>query len=303
MLSQVEIARIEVQCVLQKGMWLLYFVIMTSNERIYKILSIVCHIAFALMAALMAAGSLAFALAFALDMFFHVSDAVALFLFASLFVPGVVGSLWLCRRFLYRYQEPALENGKDRLGSLVLWGTPSIVGMNLSLFLGWLSESEIWVAPFFAVPVAAFCLAMFWPFQKHQNGLPVHLLTFLGMFWTFLFLGFVLARTGKPVEYRGDNVQEIPHLTKWQKKNYFPANATNIVVEGSTAYFNWECLVNEKDFRVFEVQWGFQKIDTSETPTFQAPYFLYDRRSRNGGGVTMHYFPSEQKLTGQYSHH
>lgn len=275
-----------------------------NRERVYKILSCLACIVFAVGGSAVVSAVVVFALCFALIFLFPIRDSFAF----ALFLCGWVCALFFLSRWTLRLvrsasKEPP-ERKPSRFQSLALWGIVSLLGMILSLYLGWVWESEALNLVFLVFPVIGLVLALWKPFREHRAELPVQLLACGGMFWALMLFGFILSRMGKPLEYQGDNAQEIPHLSNWQKTAYFPKNASNISVHGSTIGFQWECTVPEADFLEFAKQWEFEKVTEPRTgDSMQPPYYFYERRAGNGGGVTLQYSPAEQKMTGFYSHH
>ena len=274
-----------------------------SWERVYKALSLVAHCVFALGISAFVGGLLVLPLAFGLDLLFHVNDAAVFGIFLCAFVCILVAASFWTRK-LAKNDIASSDEEKSRFQSLVLWGILSILLMMLSLYLGWLLENDAFALLFFVWPIAALCIAVTRPFRKHSKALAVQAIALGGLFWVLLFFGFMLARMGKTLEYTGDNVQDIPHLSEYQKKIYFPNNASNVTIHGTTAAFDWECSVSEKDFQEFAKMWEFQKItEARQFDKFKVPYYYYNWRAGDGGGVTMHYLPDEQKLLCSYSHH
>ena len=272
-----------------------------SREQIYRVLSALSHILFTLMLSVLVAFAVALPVGLLADLCFNVKDSIVMWIAAPLFVLVFCASFYFCWRFLHRFKGAIVE-GKDRFGSLMLWGTIAIIVMTLSVYVQWEFESNLWAVPFFAAPILALLLAMIWPFKRHGSGMAVHTLTFGGMFWVLLICGFIMGAIGKPVDYQGDNAMEIPHLTQSQIKHIFPDNAKHIVISGSTNAYHWECEASEEDFQKFAVQWDFKEI-TESTFQHEAPYYEHNKRASNGGGFTLQYFPNSHKLTGFFSTH
>ena len=272
-----------------------------SREQIYSVLSTLSHVLFTLMLSALGAFAVAFPVGLLVAVCFHVKDDNMMWIVAPLFMLVFCASFYFCWRFLHRHKGGIVED-KDRFGSLMLWGTPAVMLMTLSFYLGWKFESNLCAVPFFAAPIVALLLAMIWPFKRHGNGRAVHTLTFVGMFWVFLICGFFMGAIGKPVDYQGDNAMDIPHLTQRQIKMLFPENAKHIVISGRTNAYHWECEASEEDFKKFAVQWDFKEI-TEATFQHEAPYYEHNKRARNGGGFTLQYFPNSHKLTGFFSTH
>ena len=272
-----------------------------SREQIYSALSTLSHVLFTLMLSVLGGCIVAFPVGLLAELVFKFSDGVVIWIAAPLFVLVFCASFYYIWRFLHRYKCAVVE-GKDRFGSLMLWGTVAIIVMTLSVYVEWEFECAFWAVPFFAAPILALLLAMTWPFKRHGSGRAVHALTFGGMFWVFLISGFMMGAIGKPVEYHGDNAMDIPHLTKEQIKMLFPENAKHIVISGSTNSYQWECEASEEDFKKFAAQWDFKEIGD---PVYkhEPPYYEHNKRASNGGGFTLRYFPKEHKLIGSYSTH
>ena len=271
------------------------------REQIYSALSALSHVLFTLMLSALGGCIVAFSVGLLAELVFKLGDGLVLWIVAPLFALVFCVVFYYCWRFLHRYKG-AIAEGRDRFGSLMLWGTIAIIVMTLAVYAEWEFECAFWWVPFFAAPILALLLAMTWPFKRHGSGRAVHTLTFGGMFWVFLISCFMMGAIGKPVDYAGDNAMEIPHLTKGQIKMLFPENAKHIIITGSTNAYHWECEASEADFHKFAVQWDFKEI-TESTFQHEAPYYEHNKRASNGGGFTLQYFPAEHKLTGFFSTH
>ena len=94
------------------------------------------------------------------------------------------------------------------------------------------------------------------------------------------------------------------------QSRFFPDNAYNIEVRGKSVFVadsvEWNCNVSEKDFEKFRKKHSYNfvlnctDINYSDD-NWQKPYYFYNNRHANGGGLTMRYSVPEQKLYGQYS--
>ena len=206
------------------------------------------------------------------------------------------------RRLLIRRDAPAEKAEFPRWSSIGLWLTPGILAGTAGLFLirHYGDDRLLWLFP--AGIAAALILGAAFPFRKHANTTLFGAMGPLAALLIFLGGLFVLDRAGKPLEYTGDDAAAIPHLSAWQKQNYFPAGADKIQVSGTTAAFTWECQLAEADFQKYlkTSPFRFRKTEGGPSP---APVYEYVKRHRNGGGLVLRYFAPERKFRGEFSSH
>ena len=81
----------------------------------------------------------------------------------------------------------------------------------------------------------------------------------------------------------------------------------DIRLEGKSTACRWSCRVSEKDFQKFRARCAFEFTlvekprDAYDKGPF--PYWFYENRRRDGGGVTLRYEVGSRTLTGWYAHH
>ena len=108
----------------------------------------------------------------------------------------------------------------------------------------------------------------------------------------------------------------MPHF---MQERFFPDGAYNFEIEGKsvflTNYVEWSCNVSEEDFEKFRKKRGYNfvlnRTDVNEDSNvgplhysdydWQKPYYFYNNRHANGGGLTMRYSVPEKKLYGHYA--
>lgn len=189
----------------------------------------------------------------------------------------------------------------SRAQSAGLWLVPGFLLCLLSVFLWRHCGNSCFLAAIPVLIAAAFALGWFFPFRKHVNG-PVF--GCLGPLMALLIFGFgavLIGRSGRQVDYTGNRIADIPHLNDWQRKNYFPEGCTEIRVKGSTVFFEWECRLSEQDFLRYKknTPFNFRKCD-QPLPGTPVPYYEYERRASDGGGVKLRYSVPERKFYGSY---
>ena len=94
---------------------------------------------------------------------------------------------------------------------------------------------------------------------------------------------------------------------RWIGTVFVPSGASEIRLEGRSTACRWSCRVSEKDFQKFRAQCSFE-FTLVEKPRDMLdkgpfPYWIYENRRRDGGGVTLRYDVGSQTMTGLYSHH
>ena len=136
-----------------------------------------------------------------------------------------------------------------------------------------------------------------------------------GIIINLLFLAF------NPVkyDYHGEKLPKNYKMPSSMQARFFPDGAYNWEIKGESAFFanftEWSCNVSEKDFEKFRKKHGYNfvlnRTDVNEDKEvgplyhfdddWQKPYYFYNNRHANGGGLTMRYSVPEKKLYGRYS--
>ncbi len=206
------------------------------------------------------------------------------------------------RRLLIRRDAPAEKAELSRWSSIGMWLTPGILPGLAGLFLirHYGDDRLLWLFP--AEIAAALILGAAFPFRKHANTTLFGVMGPVAALLIFLGGLFVLGRAGKPLEYTGDDAAAIPHLSAWQKQNYFPAGADKIQVSGTTSAFTWECQLAEADFMKYMKTSPF-RFQKAEGGSSTAPVYEYVKRHRNGGVLVLRYSVPERKFRGDFSSH
>ena len=120
-------------------------------------------------------------------------------------------------------------------------------------------------------------------------------------------------------DFTGDKLPIGYEMPSAMQERFFPDGAYNFEIKGQSMMFansaEWSCNVSEKDFEKFRKKHGYNfvlnRTDINEDKevgplnysddTWQKPYYFYNNRHANGGGLTMRYSVPEQKLYGRYS--
>ena len=226
-------------------------------------------------------------------------------------------ALFFAVRHWWRMPPVSIDAPKSRGHSYLLWANAAFDLIAIGEYIVWHTnhfDHWGWWAGALFLLVAPIVPAVFWPFpapqQEEHRG--VHFIAFAFALLLFLFSGCACAMIGGQVDYVGDHLEDAPNLLTFQRRIYFPKNATNIRIKGRTSSFDWECQCTKEDFQQFaeDTNWEFQLNNEGQRKTtwFQlgeinclAPYYFYESRGTNGGGVTMCYCISTQTLYGNYS--
>lgn len=154
------------------------------------------------------------------------------------------------------------------------------------------------------------------PFNKHSKGMNfVADGIIAGVIINLLVLVFNPIR----YDYHGKKLPKNYKMPSVMQVRFFPDGAYNFEIKGESMMFansaEWSCNVSENDFEKFRKKHGYNfvlnRTDVNEDKevgplhysddTWQKPYYFYNNRHANGGGLTMRYAVSEQKLYGRYS--
>ena len=179
---------------------------------------------------------------------------------------------------------------------------------NFNYFSG-ISTEYILLALLSAATVSAI---IFLPFKKHVKGMDF---ASDGIIAGIVINLFVLAFAPVNYAYQGEKLPRHYKMSPQMQVWFFPKGAKHFEITGASAFFcnhvKWNCHVSEKDFETFRKKSGYDFVlinnDTSAIPlqntdkNWSKPYYFYNKRHANGGGLTMRYSVSEQKLYGNYS--
>ena len=208
------------------------------------------------------------------------------------------------RRILIKRDVLKETESYSRWQSIGIWLTPGFLLWLAGFILNWHLEKgvSLWLFP--AGFLTALLLGIIFPFRRHVNTPVFGCLGPLAAFLIFLSVTFFLGKTGKPLDYTGDKVSEIPHLQDWQRKDHFPAGVSRIKVRGRTTAYKWECSLSEKDFQKYMKKCPFPFRKCTQTDRrIPVPFYEYERRARNGGGISLRYSVPEEKFYGNFSDH
>ena len=234
-----------------------------------------------------------------------VPESVGIGLLTILSPACYVFLVWAGQRFLLCPDRLSEPSDVSRGASVGLWLGFAFLFCLAFFWLGWHWENDFLLLGIPSVLIIAPVMGCCFPFRRHVNGTAFAVLGPLTSFLIFSIGVMLIGRTGKPLDYTGDNVTEIPYLSSWQKDNYFPAGAAKIRVHGQTTCFEWECRLSEKDFLNYmkKSRFTFQKFTKPYIRMKKAPYYQCIDRRRDGGGVSLFYSVPEQKFSGSYSDH
>ncbi len=275
----------------------------TGSEKIYRLLSFLVVLTAALIPSLIAlliAGILPILLLEAVKLPDTVKIAVMILLWFVIY-----GALTAFLRWILIKRDAPLENESySRWQSIGIWMTPGFLLWLAGFILSWHFEKGIFMLLIPAGFLTALLQGILFPFRRHVNTPVFGCLGPLSALLIFCFGAFFVGKTGKPLDYTGDRVSEIPHLSDWQRKNYFPAGVSRIKVRGSTMSFEWECHLSEKDFQKYMKKCSFPFRKYTQTDRrIPVPFYEHSYRTRNGGGITLHYSVPDEKFYGNVSDH
>ena len=203
-----------------------------------------------------------------------------------------------------------LEEKKSRGQSILLWETPAFLLFFLLFYIAWETDHDWPLLIGLGLPPLALIIALIFPFRHCRNGfwVAVWILGFLSAFSVFFWGSLILGRCGKEVSYQGNDPAEFPRSVLWIGKTYIPDGASDINLTGSSVACTWTCRVSEKDFLKFEAKSGRIEFKKHEKPRDifdkgPVPYYVYENRGSNGGGITLRDEIKTEKMTGSYSLH
>ena len=215
--------------------------------------------------------------------------------------------------------EPA---GFSRKQSALIWsGIALIVFSALRLISFCVGKSgyflginvKYYFIPLFLIPAAAI---YFRPFKKHEKGDSFGI---TGIIAGALLFFISMLNNVSNYDFTGDKLPIGYEMPSAMQERFFPDGAYNFEIKGKSMMFaisaEWSCNVSEKDFEKFRKKHGYNfvlnRTDINEDKevgplnysddTWQKPYYFYNNRHANGGGLTMRYSVPEQKLYGRYS--
>ena len=291
-----------------------------KSETIHRALSLVAHLVLAFYGTVLMLVAVALVeLPLALGMNVRLENAPDILAWIQIVVCALVALFFAIRH--WQHLPPAPDDApKSRSQSYLLWGTCAFsllaIGEFIAIYNGHFDHWAWWVGALFLL-VAPIVLAVVWPFRFHAKHNGVYVVAFAGALLLTMLSGCACGMIGAKVDYIGDHLEDAPNLPSYQREYYFPAGATKYRIIGRTNVFCWECQCSEADFLKFaESHWHFNKVSEGESKklwwikgiegeiiTCPAPYYFFESRRSNGGGVAMCYCISTQTLYGNYSDH
>jgi len=239
--------------------------------------------------------------------FSRIPDSAVLIAAIVLLAAALSVCIFLTRKFGRR--KPVPEENVSRGQCLLQWETLAFLLFYLLFVAAFLTDLDWPVLTGLSLPVVVLIPALVFPFRYPRNGFrtAVRSIGLAGAFSIFFWGVLILGRTGKPVFHQGDDPAGLPRSVQWIGKIFIPDGAVGIDLRGRSTACQWSCRVSEPDFRKFRTRcaFEFQKV---EKPRHFAdkgpfPYYFYEDRHRNGGGVTLRYDVTNQRMTGSYATH
>ena len=215
--------------------------------------------------------------------------------------------------------EPA---GFSRKQSALIWsGIVLIIFSALKLISFCVGKScyflginvKYYFIPLFLIPAAAI---YFRPFKKHEKG---NSFGITGIIAGALLFFISMIHEVTDYAFTGNKLPIGYDMPSFMQERLFPAGAYNFEIKGGsgflTNYAEWSCNVSKEDFEKFRKKHGYNfvlnRTDVNEDKNFgplhysdygwPKPYYFYNNRHANGGGLTMRYSVPEQKLYGNYA--
>ena len=214
--------------------------------------------------------------------------------------------------------EPA---GFSRKQSALIWsGIALIVFSALRLISFWVGKScyflginiKYYFIPLFLIPAAAI---YFRPFKRHEKGDSFGI---IGIIAGVLLFFISMIHEVTDYAFTGNKLPIGYDMPSFMQERFFPAGAYNFEIKGASAfltnYAEWSCNVSKEDFETFRKKHGYNfvlnRTDVNEDKEvgplsysdddWQKPFYFYNNRHANGGGLTMRYSVPEKKLYGSY---
>jgi len=154
------------------------------------------------------------------------------------------------------------------------------------------------------------------PFKKHAKGFIFGLAgTGTGLVIVLVSGAFNLTN----FSYSGEKLPVGYVMNSKARKRFFPDGASRFRIEGESGFLTWHvewsCKVPQREFDVFRKENAYNFVldrhDVNEDPeippvfhddrTWEKPYYFYNRRHADGGGLTMRYSVPSQTLYGKFS--
>ena len=214
--------------------------------------------------------------------------------------------------------EPA---GFSRKQSALIWsGIVLIIFSALRLISFCVGKScyflginvKYYFIPLFLIPAAAI---YFRPFKKHEKG---NSFGITGIIAGALLFFISMIHEVTDYAFTGNKLPIGYDMPSFMQERFFPAGAYNFEIKGGsgflTNYAEWSCNVSKEDFETFRKKHGYNfvlnRTDVNEDKNsgplhysdygWPKPYYFYNNRHDNGGGLTMRYSVPEKKLYGSY---
>ena len=232
---------------------------------------------------------------------------------------GLLFYNWKRKIKKYSLSEPV---GFSKKQSALIWsGIILIVFSALRLLFFCVGKTSYFCGinvKYFFIPLCLMAAAAiyFRPFKKHEKGSSFGI---TGIIVGVLLFFMSELHNVSDYDFTGNKLPisyEMPHF---MQERFFPDGAYNFEIKGKsvflTNYAEWSCNVSEEDFEKFRKKRGYNfvlnRTDVNEDShvgplhysdyDWQKPYYFYNNRHANGGGLTMRYSVPEKKLYGHYA--
>ena len=215
--------------------------------------------------------------------------------------------------------EPVCYSKKQ---SALLWGGILLITFSVFRLIAFVCNESNYIfgikLNYFFIPIffIAAGMTIFKPFKKHQKGSNFGV---TGIILGVLLFLFSEINNVSNYDYEGKDLPIGYEMPSAMQEKFFPEGAYNFDIKGKSMMFansaEWSCNVSENDFEKFRKKHGYNFVlnstDVNEDKEvgplhhfdddWPKPYYFYNNRHANGGGLTMRYSVPEQKLYGRYA--
>ncbi len=171
---------------------------------------------------------------------------------------------------------------------------------------------------YFVIPLLlmAAVAIYFRPFKKHEKGSSFGI---TGILVGVLLFFISELHNVSDYDFTGNKLPISYEMPSAMQERFFPDGAYNFEIKGKSMMFansaEWSCNVSEENFEKFRKKHGYNfvlnRTDVNEDKEvgplsysdddWQKPFYFYNNRHANGGGLTMRYSVPEKKLYGHYA--
>ena len=252
--------------------------------------------------------------------FIIVLSPVGSWIILPLIYGGLLFYSWKCKIKKDTLSEPVCSSQKQ---SALIWSGIILIlfsglklitfDCNVPKYVCGINVDYCFFIPMFLIAAG---MTVFRPFQKHEKGSSFGITGIIvGVLLFFISMLYNVSN----YDFSGDKLPIGYEMPSAMQGRFFPDGAYNFEIKGKSMMFansaEWSCNVSEKDFEKFRKKHGYNfvlnRTDVNEDKEvgplsysdddWQKPFYFYNNRHANGGGLTMRYSVPEKKLYGRYS--